>query len=101
MDLWDAYNSSEQEYRAEDGNKSAGDFVRRQIAEWQSALVRVISFTEANGAAGALVQIALALDELGSITAELDEENQKVIRARRRCMECRRRSERTIQSRGL
>jgi hypothetical protein len=78
MDLWDAHNASEQEY-IKDEHRIAGDFVKRQITDWQSALVHMISFTQAKSPAGATVQIALARDELDSMIGQLDEENQKVV----------------------
>ena len=81
MELWDVDNASQQEYLKDEVRGSFGDFVGRQIAEWQSALAHIISFTQAESPAGAMVQIALARDELDSMIGQLDEENQKVVSA--------------------
>jgi hypothetical protein len=70
---------SQRVYLKEEIHRPVGDLVKEQIVEWQSALVRIISFTEAKSPAGAMVQMALALDEMDSMIELLDEENQKLV----------------------
>jgi hypothetical protein len=90
---------SQRVYLKEEIHRPVGDLVKEQIVEWQSALVRIISFTEAKSPAGAMVQMALALDEMDSMIELLDEENQKLVGHhrnqidRQRCVGCGRRSE--------
>jgi hypothetical protein len=67
MDLWDAADASEREFNKDKALDLIGESVKEQIDDWQSALVSTISFTEAKSPAGALVQMALALDELDSL----------------------------------
>jgi hypothetical protein len=62
MDLWDAADASEREFNKDKALDLIGESVKEQIDDWQSALVSIISFTEAKSPAGALVQMALALD---------------------------------------
>src|ERR1019366_1234186 len=78
MDLWDAADASEREFNKDKALDLIGESVKEQIDDWQSALVSIISFTEAKSPAGALVQMALALDELDSMLELLGEEDRKL-----------------------
>ena len=78
MDLWDADDASQREYGKDKALQLVGDAVKEQIDDWRSALVSIISFTEAKSPAGAMVQMALALDEMDSMLELLGEEDRKL-----------------------
>ena len=54
MDLWDADDASQREYGKDKALQLVGDAVKEQIDDWRSALVSIISFTEAKSPAGAM-----------------------------------------------
>jgi len=67
--LWDADDSSQREYYAMGG--TASQLIREetmnQFSEWRNAIEKIISYTQAKGLEGALVQMALALDTLDDL----------------------------------
>src|ERR1019366_2513966 len=65
--LWNADDASQIEYSNEPAWERAGREIEQQFGDWQSAVATIISFTHATSPAGALVQLALALDELDSM----------------------------------
>jgi hypothetical protein len=78
-DLWNADGASEVEYHS--GNKALGDDIQQQVGEWQQAVAQTISFTQATSLAGALVQLAIALDELDSLlSTNIDDTGARQVR---------------------
>jgi hypothetical protein len=65
--------------------------IESQIAAWRTAVAELISFTQAKSAAGALVQMALALSELDTLSElgegeSADEYNARIERLIRSAM---------------
>ena len=65
--LWNADDASQIEYSSEPAWERAGSDIQQQFGDWQQAVATIISYTHATSPAGALVQLALALDELDSM----------------------------------
>ena len=65
--LWNADDASQIEYSSEPAWERAGSDIEQQFGDWQAAVATLISYTQATSPAGALVQLALALDELDSM----------------------------------
>jgi hypothetical protein len=67
--LWNADDASQLEYYSsnETGLKDPGREIQQQFGDWRQAVATIISYTSATTPAGALVQLALALDELDSL----------------------------------
>jgi hypothetical protein len=66
LDLWDADDASQVEHH-HSSNDVVGRDIQQQFGDWQEAVAKIISFTQATSLAGALVQMALAVDELDSL----------------------------------
>jgi hypothetical protein len=64
LDLWDADDASQVEHY-NSSNVVVGRDIQRQFGEWQDAVAKIISFTQATSLAGALMQ--LSVDELDSL----------------------------------
>jgi hypothetical protein len=67
FDLWNADDASQIEYYQEPALKTVGSEIQQQFGDWQEAVATIISYSQATSPAGALVQLALALDELDSL----------------------------------
>jgi hypothetical protein len=79
LDLWNADGASEVEYHS--SNKTLGRVIQQQFGEWQQAVAQLISFTQATSLAGALVQMAIALDELDSLrSTNVDDTGDRQVR---------------------
>ena len=61
--MWNADNASQMDAF----DRDTGDEIAKQFSEWQQSLVKLISFTAAGSAAGALVQLALAVEVLDDV----------------------------------
>jgi hypothetical protein len=75
-DLWDADEGCENAYLDKKPHKlthSTGEEIRNEIGSWRSGLVEILSFTQAKGLAGALVQMALAVDELETLVSRVSD----------------------------
>ncbi|MGY2904753.1 hypothetical protein ACVWVY_003774 [Bradyrhizobium sp. URHC0002] len=59
--------------------KEKREFAARLLDEWRLSIETQIGFTQAISAAGALVQLARALDELNTLVGQLDHERQAEI----------------------
>ena len=84
LTIWDALDASEAESlkleREKDINlKAKRDRTIRLLEEWRVSVETQIGFTQATSAAGALVQLARALDELDTLVGQLDHEKQAEI----------------------
>ena len=69
FDLWNADDASQVQYHSsnETALKDTDREIQEQFGDWQQAVATIISYTHATSPAGALVQLALALDELDSL----------------------------------
>jgi hypothetical protein len=67
--LWNADDASQIQYNDGDlpSQRIKGTEIQQQFSNWQRAVATIISFTPATSLAGAVVQMALALDELDSM----------------------------------
>jgi hypothetical protein len=52
---------------------------QKQFGEWRDAVEKIVSFTQAGGLQGAMIQLALSLDVLGDILSSLREDDQLLI----------------------
>jgi hypothetical protein len=67
--LWNADDTSQIQHNDVDSpsQRINGIEIQQQLSDWQRAVATIISFTPATSPAGAVVQMALALDELDSM----------------------------------
>ena len=68
--LWHADDTSQVLFYSSDepqAMKDVGCEIEQQFGDWQSAVATIISYTPATSLAGAVVQMALALDDLDSL----------------------------------
>ena len=75
-DLWDADEGCEHAYLDKKPHKlscSTGDEIMQQMNSWRSGLAKIVSFTQAKSLAGALVQMALAADELETFVSRVSD----------------------------
>ena len=82
LTIWDALDASEVEFRGREKDtdlKAKSEYAARLLGEWQVSVEMQIGFTQATSAAGALVQLARALDELDTLVGQLDNEKQAEI----------------------
>jgi hypothetical protein len=68
-DLRDAHEGVENDK----SHRSTRDEIMGQMNSWRYGLAEIISFTQAKGLAGALVQMALAIDELETLVAQVSD----------------------------
>lgn len=76
--LWDADDGSQLEYSnaGETVDRSESDSTLKQFRDWRDAVEKIVSYTQATGIEGALVQLALALDTLRDILPGIPKEHR-------------------------
>lgn len=79
--LWDGDNGSQSEFSrlGDKIHESEKDQTMYLFRDWRNAVEELVSFTAAKGINGALVQLALSLDTLDDLTANLTPEDQKKV----------------------